>query len=138
MKKLFLVLICLFSFAVLESSAQLRKFDTTDFAYRYINDSGSWTSWSDWEDCSLLITLDFSKKKIAIYSDGYQEFRVTSYSKKPENDTNGGQQIKLSCIDEDGKYCTIRLRTEKSGNKQLYVDYSDLMYVYNVRERKNR
>ena len=111
MKKLFLVLTGLFSFAVLESSAQLRKFDTIDFSYKRINGYGSWS------DCSLLITLDFSKKKIAIYSDEYQEFKVTSYSKKPENDTKGGQQIKLSCIDEDGKYCTIRLRTEKSGSK---------------------
>ena len=136
MKKLILILVCLCSLAAFDAFAQLRKFDTTDFAYKTKDDYGTWSEWSDWEDSDLLVTLDFSKKKIAIYSGRYQVFNVTSYSKKPEKDSDGGQQIKLSCIDEEDIRCTIRLRTEKSGNKQLYVDYADLIYVYNVKERK--
>jgi hypothetical protein len=50
----------------------------------------------------------------------------------PYYDDGGGVQIKFSVIDQDGDRGTVRLRIQNDGNSQLYVDFADIMWVYNV------
>lgn len=115
------------------ADAQVYKFMSTEFAYRYDLGDG-WTEWSDWEDSHCLIVINLDKEEIDIYSEEPQEFSIYDIGESYE-DSKGGTTLELSCVDDEGDRCEIRLRTEKNGNLQLYVDYADVMYVYNLEQK---
>jgi len=48
-------------------------------------------------------------------------------------DESQGKQTKFYVIDQDGDLGYVRLRIEKNGNSQVYIDFNDVMWVYNVR-----
>ena len=60
-----------------------------------------------------------------------QEYDVIS-SEEEVSDHQGGTVTEYHCIDKDGLRCSLRLRVEKNDNIQLYVDYNDISFVYNV------
>ena len=39
---------------------------------------------------------------------------------------------KFSFVDQEGYKGIIRLRIEKNGNSQMYVEYANIMWVYNL------
>ena len=108
----------------------LQYFRTTSFAYRYA-DRGQWSSWSDWEICQMNMTIDLANDMIYIYSERTQIYNVLYQEASPYD--SSGQQIKFRVIDQDGDYGHIRLRIENNGNSQIYVDFADIAWVYNVR-----
>lgn len=129
MKKLFLII---FTFiTVLNSNAQAYYFETSQFAYK-VKYSGYWTDWTDWEDSKLIITINLDTDVIAIYSPSLQVYQITKYIQDYE-DEGGGYQKEYAFIDQDLKRGIIRLRKENTGNSQVYVEYDDAMWVYNVK-----
>ena len=44
----------------------------------------------------------------------------------------GGTNVKFYVIDQDYDRGSIRLRVERNGNSQIYVDFSNVAWVYNV------
>ena len=107
-------------------------YKTTAFAsqtYNYYTQS--WNNWSPWQDSNMNIKFDLSRDVIVIYSPQIQVYTVfnvgTSYI-----DASGGQQVKFNARDGDGDRVDIRLRIEKNGNSQIYVDYANIRWVYNV------
>ena len=129
MKKLFLILSCLFCMSAFDAIAQNYKFMSTDFAVKVKQDNGYWSDWSDWQESHCLININLDREEVNIYSKEPQEFTIYSVMDS-EIDSDGGEQFKMKCVDGEGLRCTIRLRVQSDGQKQLYVDYSDLMYVY--------
>ncbi len=133
MKRLFLIL-----FAVLGSawglSAQTHKYYSTEFAYMSQDEAGNWSDWSDWEPSRCLITISMDRDVINIYSETPQEFDVYEYVGE-QTDDEGGTSVEFKCVDADGLRCHIRLRRQEDDVLQLYVDYSNLMYVYCLEER---
>lgn len=125
------LLFCFMSFISLMTFAQSNQyFQTTSFAYRYVN-YGTWTNWSDWQDCYVKIRFDFNNDVICIYSEKTQIYKVLYQEESPYD--NSGQQVKFRVLDQDGDYGHIRLRIENNGNSQIYVDFSNVSWVYNVR-----
>ena len=124
-------LICLLiSFCGLTASAQYTQwYRATSYSYRYLN-YGTWTQWCVWTSCSVNIKFDLSSDIIQIYSDKYQAYKVLYQEANPYD--SGGQQIKFRVIDQDGDYGHIRLRVENNGNSQIYVDFANVSWVYNV------
>ncbi|MFI3267284.1 MAG: hypothetical protein R3Y51_01070 [Rikenellaceae bacterium] len=108
------------------------KFKTTDFAYK-VNEGNGWTEWSDWEESSILVVIDSNKDVITIYSEGTQEFDIYEYEGQ-EKSRDGGTIDTYNSVDADGVRCQIRLR-DYDDSSQLYVDYSNIMYVYNIAPR---
>lgn len=107
-------------------------YKTTAFAsqtYNYYTQS--WNNWSTWEKSNMNIKFDLSSDVIVIYSPQIQVYTVfnvgTAYT-----DTSGGQQVKFNARDAEGDRVDIRLRIETNGNSQIYVDYADMRWVYNV------
>lgn len=107
-------------------------YKTTAFAsqtYNYYVQT--WNNWTSWQESNMNIKFDLSNDIIVIYSPQVQVYSVfnvgTTYT-----DTGGGQQIKFNARDGDGDRADIRLRIEKNGNSQIYVDYADVRWVYNV------
>lgn len=112
---------------------QTYKYKATDLAiktYEY----GRWSDWSDWERVDILVVINMDKDVITIYSKSTQEYDIIEYLGE-ENDRDGGSSVKFLCVNEDGSRCHVRIRMQKDGQRQLYVDFSDVMFVYNIINR---
>lgn len=128
MKKYILLLI-LSIFSLSSMAQSVLWFRTTDFAYR-VKNYGEWSDWSDWERSSMKVKIDQSRDVIVIYSRETQIYRVTEVLDPPYDPK--GEQVAFRVIDQDLDYGRIRLRIENNGNCQIYVDFNDLSWVYNV------
>lgn len=132
MKKLTLsiILVLLSAFGFAQS---IYKFRSTDLAYQYYDSYyGSWSSWSDWQSTSVLIVIDLYKERITIYSSELQQYDI--YENYDERiDSDGDYVNEFRAIDQDGIRCGIRFITnDNTSRSQIYIDYSDMRWVYNV------
>lgn len=128
MKKILLFLVAVVMMAV-SASAEVINVDARSFSYKYKMDSGKWTAWSDWERSTVSIEIDTDESKIVIYSKEPQRFEIVE-SERTEDKKS--ETLVCQCVDVDGKRCNVRLRITKDERCQLYVDYSDLVYVYTL------
>ena len=80
------------------------------------------------------LCINLSTDQIIIYSPKTQVYKVYgAYNDgKAYIDSNGGANLKFYVIDQDYDRGSIRLRVEKNGNSQVYVDFSNVAWVYNV------
>ena len=85
------------------------------------------------EETSVLITIDLNKERITIYSKETQVYDVAE-NEGETYDNDGDITLSLFCVDKDGLTCRIRLvkLISQDGRNQLYVDYNDMKWVYNV------
>ena len=130
MKKILFILMMLLSFTV--ASAQIQNYRTTAFAYATVN-NGNY-NWSDWEKSNIIITIDLNRDVITIYSPSKQVYYVYNVANNGNSytDSSGGKNVKFYIIDQDGDKGEIRLRIETNGNSQLYVDFNNCAWVYNL------
>ena len=124
-----MVIMMLFCMSTI-SHAQTYYYKTKEFAIKY-KESYGWGKWSDWKPSDMKMKIDMDDDIIVIYSQQTQIYRVIedmgSYT-----DEYGGKQQKFWVIDQDDDYGYVRLRIEKNGNSQIYIDFNDVMWVYNV------
>ncbi len=131
MKRIILLLAIFFAAAGV-SDAQVSKWNTTDLAIRYVDeDTGRWTDWSDWEECHILVVINLDKEVVSIYSAEPQEYDIYDVG-DTVSDELGGESLTLNCVDAEGIRCEMRLRVQDDGQAQLYVDYADISWVYNI------
>lgn len=113
------------------SYSQIYTYRATSFASRVVY-YGYWTDWTDWEHSNVKIIIDSNSDIITIYSKEPQIYYVREYLGKT-TDNDGGTQIHWIVRDQEYLKGKIRLRKELNGNLQLYVEYSDVMWVYNIK-----
>ena len=130
MKKLFLLFLMALTFTMVK--AQTYRYNATSFAYKVVNSYGSWTNWTDWESCNVPIVMDYDNDVVTIYSNKTQIYRITKYIRK-YTDSSGGYQVEFNFVDKDYDKGVMRLRIERNGNSQMYIDFANIMWVYNVR-----
>lgn len=114
--------------------AQVYKFKASGFSILEKNEQGKWGEWSEFENSTLIITLDGKKDRVVVASQEIQLYKIVSYGQKIS--TIFDETIPLNCIDNAGGNCTILIVTRKNQNnrKQFYINYEDLKIVYNVYE----
>lgn len=127
MKRILFILFALFSFITI--NAQTYNYRAKEFAYKYVNDYGKWTSWSDWYESNVKITINYSEDVIVIHTDTPQIYVVYKYNGTKKDD-KGGVQAEFLVIDQDYDKGAVRLRIEDNGNSQIYIDFADVMWVY--------
>lgn len=127
MKKSILVII--FGLISLSIQAQSQWYKTTDLAYRIFED-GYWSSWSDWESVEVNVVINLDKDLVVIYSKETQIYKVLEQGKYTED--SKGKQMSFKVVDQDYDIGTLRLRIDINGNSQIYIDFSDISWVYNV------
>lgn len=116
------------------SFAQVTKFKSSGFATKFKNEySGNWGKWSDFKETEVLITIDLTNERIKIFSKKEQVYDIIKYFDK-ETDSDGDETIEFQCVNEDGLKCHVRfvILNSQNGRRQLYVDFSDVMWVYNI------
>lgn len=127
MKRFLMIFALLLS--IVAANAQVQYYRST--AYAQSNVYNGRYVWSDWQSSNMTITINLNTDMITIYSPRTQIYRVVSAG-DAYNDSNGGRQVSFKVIDQDGDRGTIRLRIESNGNSQIYVDFSNVAWVYNV------
>ena len=131
MKK-FILSLLLFLLPFFSSWAQVYNFLTTSYAQREYNYSTrTWKPWTDWYECSVKGVLNLNTCVVIIYSKTTQVYSIVEYLGSYK-DAGGGETLEMKVIDQDNDKGSIRLRREKNGNVQLYVDFANVMWVYNV------
>ena len=132
MEKKFFMMVFLLILSISISFGQVLKLRSTSYAIKYKTDY-SWSEWSDLVKTSVLITMDIQKERITIYSVQRQIYDI---AEDEGVDINNDEYSTFSfyCIDEDGNTCRIRLLSFYNEDlpMQLYIDYPDLAWVYNV------
>lgn len=131
-KKLLFILL-LFVALPSQISAQVSKFRATAYCSKFPGDR----TYSDWEESNVLITIDIADERIKIYSKLNQIYDIVNYDEVYE-DSDGDSVLMLYCVDADGTECRIRLIVRHdTGSSELYCDYSDVSWVYQVRKLDN-
>ena len=125
MKKIILGII-LALFMSIPSFSQIINFKATSVAIKEIG-----YKWSDWKKCDILITFNLRTDKVVIYSRSIQIYKVLTQGQS-YIDESGGEQVKYDVIDQDDDLGDMRLRVERNGNSQIYIDFADVSWVYNV------
>lgn len=128
MKK-YVIMLMLSMFSLFTYAQSVMWFKTTEFAFR-VKEYGTWSDWSDWQRSSMKVKIDKSRDVIVIYSNETQIYKVIEILDPPYDPK--GEQVAFRVIDQDLDYGRVRLRVENNGNCQIYVDFNDLSWVYNV------
>lgn len=128
MKKILTLLLMIFCFTI-SSNAQVLLFRATAFACAKIY-NGKY-HWSDWEKSNVKIGIDLDNDGIVIDSPKRQIY-VVYKTGNSWYDNQGGKQVKFYVMDQDYDKGSIRLRIDKDGTSQIYVDFSNVAWVYNV------
>jgi hypothetical protein len=81
------------------------------------------------------ICFNLPEDRIIVYSPTLQIYKITEAGQQ-ESDGKGGQQVTFIAYDQDYDVCQIRLRVEANGNSQIYVDFNNVAWVYNVRRTR--
>lgn len=128
----FAIVLSLSVFMTELSYAQVLKLKSTALALRVKNDDNRWSDWSDWESTSVLIVVEESR--ITVYSKEKQVYDIIENEGK-RTDSDGDDILSYYCINEDGARCRLRLikRNSRNGENQLYVDFNDMKWVYNLK-----
>jgi hypothetical protein len=126
---LMLVLLTLSSAAF----GQVYKMKSSSFASKYQINDYKWSEWSEASESSVLITIDLNKQRITIYSQTKQVYDIAENEGKTTDD-DGDDFYSYYCVNEDGLTCRIRLAklNSQNGRNQIYVDFSDMKWMYNV------
>lgn len=85
-----------------------------------------WTDWSDWKESYTSIVFDHMNGYITVDECIYKILDTGKYK-----DDNSTTVIYLT-QDANKKRVNIRLRYQNDGVKQLYIDYEDIVYCYNL------
>ena len=131
MKKFLLViLMAVIGFTASASSLWFRAYS---YAIKYKNEYNRNNSqgWSSFQKCNVDIEFKVDDDFIVIYSNKTQIYGI--YGDAGEyNDNSGGKQKGFYVIDQDYDKGMIRLRIARDGTSQIYIDFDDVGWVYNV------
>lgn len=128
MKKLLILILIVFGFTI-SSKAQIQYYKTT--AYAFANIYNGKYHWSEWQSSDIVITINLNNDVITIYSPKIQAYKV--YKVGPiENGKTIGSQLTFYVYDQDLDKGTIRLRIAPDKTSQMYVDFNNVAWVYNV------
>lgn len=121
-----------FFFCFQFSTAQTYKFQTSGYSVLEKNDKGKWGDWSELDLINIPIILDTSKHRIVVYTPVLQVYAILEYIEIKENKTD--IIYSFECKDENSDACTLMIITRKQqGNrKQLYINYENRIYLYNI------
>lgn len=132
MRKLLKVLTLLILATIsVNAYADIGYYQTTEFAMKTKNAYGYWGKWTDWESSSMLVVINFDDDIVTIHSPSTQTYRIIEHLKN-YTDNNGGNVAEFAFIDQDGDRGHMRLRIDPGGTAQLYIDFNNMMWVYNI------
>ena len=129
--KYLLFLLFLTSFS---SYAQQFRFKTTSLTVLEKDKKNVWGKWSKPQKTAMMVTLDYEKNKIVIYSREIQHYKIVEYLDKEV--TKVDEINAYLCKNQYGESVKIAFMTRiDQGNKpQLYVYFKDFVFCFDIVE----
>lgn len=130
MKKL--LCLCLFLAISMVSYGQVLKAQAYEFRFAENNGNG-WSEWSKPEPSDVMITIDIDNLQVTMNTEMEQIYRIVEVY-DVEVDAEGDEMYRFQCIDSEGIACRVSLGVlnTEGGRQQVYVEFSDMSWVYNV------
>jgi hypothetical protein len=126
LKSLFIAIIIMVASAF-TLNAQVFNFTAYEYNYQYTG-----YNWNGWVNCNVPISVNLNNSTIRIYNALNQSFTCTNIEYNGY-DSDGDYKLTLRCVDNNYINCRIRI-IDRSDVSQFYVDYSDVTYVYNLKD----
>ncbi len=111
------------------NNSEVTWFRVNAISFKEIDDDENWGEWSEWIECDISIQL--TREAFTVFSSEKQVYKIDD-AKDPEEVDDGGWISTFYCIDKDGGRCHLRLRFTEDLNFQLYVDYNNIMYAFDM------
>ena len=131
--KLFKYILILFFLFGATTYAQQFRFKTTSVSVLQQGAKGKSAKWSKPTPTELIISLDYDKDKIVIYSSEIQHYKILEYL--PKEVTKVDEINSFICRNHEGIVVKIaiilRLDVKKA---QLYVYHKDFTFAYDILE----
>ncbi|MCL9806867.1 hypothetical protein NAT51_15130 [Flavobacterium amniphilum] len=113
------------------AKAQTYRFEVSAVSMS-VKDKGKWSSFTPFKEAKIIANLNTQKNYIAVYSEIEQYFKIVKYYDKKEED--GKEIVGFDCVDQNAEPCFLEIQTRKKENmSQLYINYPDRIFVYNMR-----
>lgn len=93
--------------------------------------SVNYEGWSDWEPVNIDIKIDFDNYLIKIFSKQIQIYEILS--DLPPLKDDDGRNIRFRVIDQDKDIGVLTFRVQNNGTKQIYLEFDNVGWVYNVK-----
>lgn len=126
------LLLIIFSVFLFSSNARADNIEYYN-AYQYSQKLVTDSYWDSWTHVNILITFNYTTDKIIIYSNKIQVYSIYNYDIYYDND--GEKVLRFYFIDQDYDKGTMRLMVRPSGTSQIYVDFANISWVYNVKKK---
>ena len=108
----------------------ISKLRAESMAVKFIDDDGSWKEWTDWLESDVLTVMDFDKQRITLYTEPKEIFDIVGH--EDETNDDGDEIMRMFCVDNEGIDCVLKLIYDSEFNLQLYIEYENMIVVYNV------
>jgi hypothetical protein len=127
-----IAILALSAVGLTQSYSQTYSFKTSGLSLMQKDENGKWGKWSDLNLVNILVKLDTDKSRIVVYSEIIQLFEIIDYIPVEENESD--RVYSFACKDNNGENCTLSIITRKKqeNRKQLYINYSDRIILYNI------
>lgn len=129
MKKFLIVFMMLVGFVV-SANAEILTFKTTGY-YERTHYSWGWGSWSNKQSSNMNIVINLNTDVVTIYSPRTQVYRIYQHAGN-YTDSDGDYTMEYKFYDQDGDRGTMRLVIRRSGNSQIYIDFANVSWAYDV------
>lgn len=113
-----------------EALCQVIRFNTTSFTSKERTSYG-WSGWKKKSSSDMLLTIDLDSDLVTIYSPRIQVYKIINYD-GAWTDSDGDSTVQYKFIDQDGDYGTLRLVQRRNGLSEVYIDFSNIIWVYSV------
>ena len=99
-------------------------------AYKYTQKMSYESEFDDWTTVNIPIVFNLTTDQIIIYSQRTQTYYIYKYETYTSNE--GLNAIRFYFVDQDVDKGTCRLLIRKDGTSQIYIDFANITWVYNV------
>ncbi len=128
MKKILIFIICLATVSDMVAQTIYKAYTFQTKEYK----DGRWGNWSESSKCNIIVSLN-DKEIIFLANNTPLVFTIIEQP-PPETDNDGDIWVSYYCMDPNGDVCKIQQVILYSRNRslQMYVKYTDMMFVYNI------
>lgn len=99
-------------------------------AYQYTQKMSYASDFDDWTTVNIPIVFNFTTDQIIIYSKRTQTYYIYKYETYTSNE--GRRAVRFYFVDQDLDKGCCRLLIRNDGTSQIYIDFSNISWVYNV------
>ena len=99
-------------------------------AYQYTQKMSYQSEFDAWSKVEIPIVFNLTTDQIIIFSQRKQTYYIYKYEKYISNE--GRQAVRFYFIDQDSDRGSCRLVIRADGTSQIYIDFSNISWVYNV------